>query len=438
MPIDVKVLRERPEDVRESQRRRFKDPCIVDEALKADVEWRAEETALSRLRAELAVAQKHISEKKKRSKGKDPCTEEIAQKQRLDDEITAAEGRAAAACDCRTIKLGALGNLVHDDVPVASSEENNVTLRCWGRGGGEPSSTAAGHWEVLKRIGAFDAERGVRVAGRRGYFLRGPGVLLNMALQNYGLAFLARRGYEPLQPPFTMRRDAMARTAELRDFDEQLYSVTNRKGDGSTAAEAAYLIATSEQPISAFHQDESLDVSRLPIKYAGVSPCFRAETGSHGQDAKGLFRVHQFEKVEQFCISSPEASWGLFEEMMRTSEEFYKSLGLSYRVVAIASGGLNDAASMKYDLEGWFPAAGDYKELVSCSNCTDFQARALGVRLAEGSGSPYAHMLNATLCATERTMCCLAEQCQEAEGIRVPAALAPYMLGQEFLPFLNP
>eukprot|EP00933_Yihiella_yeosuensis_P049557 TRINITY_DN4658_c6_g1_i1.p1 TRINITY_DN4658_c6_g1~~TRINITY_DN4658_c6_g1_i1.p1 ORF type:complete len:285 (+),score=45.65 TRINITY_DN4658_c6_g1_i1:95-856(+) len=250
----------------------------------------------------------------------------------------------------------------------------------------------------------------------------------------------------------------MARTAELRDFDDQLYSVTSKPSATSSKAkqedsdpapavaatstaastDTAYLIATSEQPISALHQDESLDPAQLPIRYVGTSPCFRAETSSRGLDAKGLFRVHQFEKVEQFCICSPDYSWDLLEEMLQITEEFYQSLGLPYRIVSIASGSLNDAAAKKYDLEAWFSVSGEFRELVSCSNCTDFQSRALGVRLDEGKQSRHVHMLNSTLCATERTMCCLLEAYQEADGVRIPQVLVPYMHGQEFIRFTEP
>jgi len=201
------------------------------------------------------------------------------------------------------------------------------------------------------------------------------------------------------------------------------------------------LIATSEQPISAYYRKEILESKDLPIKFAGISTCFRKEAGSHGKEVWGLFRIHQFEKVEQFCITVPEESDKMHEEMILASEEFYKSLNIPYRVISIVSGALNDAAAKKYDLEAWFPGYGQYKELVSCSNCTDFQSRSLDIRLrtykdVTGDEKKYVHMLNGTLCATQRAMCCILENYQTPEGVRVPEVLIPFV-GTDFIPYIK-
>jgi len=201
-----------------------------------------------------------------------------------------------------------------------------------------------------------------------------------------------------------------------------------------------YLVATSEQPISAMYSKEWIDPLDLPIRYAGISSCFRKEAGSHGKDVWGIFRVHQFEKVEQFCLTTPEKSWEMQAEMIKMAGEFYQNLKLPYHVVNIVSGELNDAAARKYDLEAWFPGYGTYRELVSCSNCTDFQSRGLDVRLQlakekMGKDKVYVHMLNATLCATERTLCCIVENYQTEEGVRVPEVLQPFMGGMAFIPY---
>ena len=229
-----------------------------------------------------------------------------------------------------------------------------------------------------------------------------------------------------------MKQSIMQETCQLSDFEENLYKVV-----GQSADEPMYLVATSEQPISALHRQEWIEPADLPIRYAGVSSCFRKEAGAHGRDVWGIFRVHQFEKVEQFCITTPEKSWEMHEEMIKIAETFYKDLELPYRVVNIVSGELNDAAAKKYDLEAWFPGYEAYRELVSCSNCTDFQSRGLEVRLAikNTKEKVYVHMLNATLCATERTMCCILENYQTPEGVRVPKVLQPFMGGKEFLPY---
>jgi seryl-tRNA synthetase len=280
--------------------------------------------------------------------------------------------------------------------------------------------------ELLEMIDGFDAPRGAKVVGHRGYFLKGIGVALNQALINYGLKFLHDRGYIFLQTPFFMRKDMMDKVAQLEDYDEQLYKVS---GDG----DEKYLIATSEQPICAFHSGETLDPKDLPLRYCGYSTCFRKEAGAYGKDTWGIFRVHQFEKIEQFCITAPDKSWEMHEEMIRTSCEFYESLGFSYRVVNIVSGELNNAAAKKYDLEAWFPTLRVYRELVSASNCTDYQSRRLDVKFGGGKKQAaerekrFVHMLNATLCATERTICCLLENGQTPEGIRVPPPLQPYL-----------
>ena len=214
----------------------------------------------------------------------------------------------------------------------------------------------------------IDMERGSKVAGHRGYYLKGVGVMLNQALINFGISSLYKNDYTPLQPPFFMKSSIMHETCQLDDFEENLYQVEGTE-DGK---EPLYLIATSEQPISAMHRNEWIDPKDLPIRYGGTSSCFRKEAGSAGRDVWGIFRIHQFEKVEQFILCDPEKSWEELDRMIATSEAFYKALNLPYQVIKIVSGGLNDAAALKMDLEAWFPGYESYRELVSCSNCTDF------------------------------------------------------------------
>jgi len=239
-----------------------------------------------------------------------------------------------------------------------------------------------------------------------------------------------------VQTPFVMNKSLMGKVAQLDDFDEQLYKV-------SGAGEDQYLIATSEQPLCGYHLDEWIEPKTLPLKYAGYSTCFRKEAGSHGRDQGGIFRVHQFEKIEQFCVTSPEPgkSEAMQDEMMGNCKEFYKSLGIPYRVVNIVSGALNDAAAKKYDLEAWFPGSKAHRELVSCSNCTDYQSRRLETRygtVGKGdAGKQYVHMLNSTLVATERAMCCVIENYQTKCGIKIPPVLQEYMGGETFIPFIS-
>lgn len=375
----------------------------------------------------------------KESKGADPCEEEKKQSLEVKGRIEQTEAMLIEVETERTKKLNTIGNLVYHDVPISKDEAESGIYSTWGTpselqiDGKTPGHLH--HHEVMQILDMVEFERGQKIAGHRGYFLKGYGVLLNQALINYGLSFLTPREYTPLQPPFFMKQSIMGETCQLSDFEENLYKVTAHSTD-----EPFYLVATSEQPISSLYKGEWLEPAELPLRYAGISSCFRKEAGAHGKDVWGIFRVHQFEKVEQFCITTPENSWAMQEEMIKIAEDFYKSLELPYRVINIVSGELNDAAAKKYDLEAWFPGYNAFRELVSCSNCTDFQSRGLDVRLQlpkekQGKDKQYVHMLNATLCATERTMCCIVENYQEETGFRVPRVLQPFMGGIEFIPY---
>jgi len=295
-------------------------------------------------------------------------------------------------------------------------------------------------------IDGYDGERGALVAGSRGYFMKGPAVFLEQAIIQLALNILSDKDFEILYTPFFMRKEVMQEVAQLSQFDDELYKVVckNDKPDESSDEEK-YLIATSEQAIAAFHRDEWLPAEILPIRYGGMSTCFRQEAGSHGRDTRGIFRVHQFEKIEQFCITSPHdnKSWEMFEEMIGNAEEFNKKLGIPYRIVNIVSGELNNAASKKFDLEAWFPGSGKFRELVSCSNCLEYQSRRLKIRYGQtkklNEASEYVHMLNATMCATTRTICAILENYQTDDGILIPEVLKPLMPKKyaEKIPFVK-
>lgn len=420
--------------IRESQRRRFAPEEVVEEVIALYEEARRARYAATQIGSELNAVQKEIGKKKK---AKEDASDLVNQKADIEKRKKEAEDIAAQKELERDRKIRPIGNYVHDSVPVSNNEDDNQIIRTWA-----PENVSMerpgclSHHEVLTRLDGYDPERGVKIVGHRGYCLTGYGLFLNLALINYGLEFLFNKGYKPNQPPQFMLKDLMAKTAQLEQFDEELYKVTE-SDDKSTDK---YLIATSEQPLSALHDSEWLQEKDLPIKYAGYSTCYRKEAGAHGKDAWGIFRVHQFEKIEQFVLTKPDESWQAFEDMMATSEEFYKSLGLPYQVVAIVSGALNNAAAKKYDLEAWFPFQQEYKELVSCSNCTDYQSRALDIRFGAKKATDlkktYVHALNATLCATERTLCCVLENFQREEGIEVPEPLRKYIPGApEFIPY---
>ncbi|XP_073525574.1 LOW QUALITY PROTEIN: uncharacterized protein [Phyllobates terribilis] len=434
--LDINLFREdkggNPEIIRESQRRRFASVEVVDEIIYLDQEWRKRQYELDNLRKDINKINKEIT--KLKISGGD-ASEMIQSKEDNKKSTSEKEAEAQEAKSLLYAKLETVGNLVHDSVPVSNDEANNAVIRTWGEQRAEPK--LKNHVELVELLGIADTKKGTNVAGGRGFYLKGDGVLLNQALISFGLAFLGERGYTPLHTPFFMRKEIMAKCAQLAQFDEELYKVS---GEG----EDKYLIATAEQPLCAYHLDDWIHPSQLPIRYAGYSSCFRKEAGSHGRDTLGIFRVHQFEKIEQFCITSPNAndSWDMLEQMINNSEEFYQKLKLPYQIVAIVSGALNDAAAKKYDLEAWFPASKAYRELVSCSNCTDYQSRKLEIRYGQKKANEqiklYTHLLNSTLTATERTMCCILENYQREDGVEIPEVLQSYMGGKKFIPFQQP
>ncbi|KAF5740069.1 Seryl-tRNA synthetase / serine--tRNA ligase isoform 1 [Tripterygium wilfordii] len=431
--LDINLFREEkghnPEIIRESQRRRFASVDLVDEIIRLDKEWRQRQFEVEKLRRDANSISKKVRELK--ISGGD-ASEVISQTEVVKKSIADKEVEVREAWLALSSKLETVGNLVHDSVPISNDEANNEIIRSWGEKRMVPK--LKNHVELVELLGIADTKKGSDVAGGRGYYLKGDGVRLNQALINFGLDFLEKRGYTALQTPFFMRKDTMAKCAQLAQFDEELYKVTGEGDD-------KYLIATAEQPLCAYHLDDWIHPSELPIRYAGYSSCFRKEAGSHGRDTLGIFRVHQFEKIEQFCITSPNGndSWEMHEEMLKNSEEFYQLLNVPYQVVAIVTGALNDAAAKKYDLEAWFPASQTYRELVSCSNCTDYQSRRLETRFGQKKNNEqskqYVHLLNSTLTATERTICCILENYQKEDGVEIPEVLRQYMGGKAFIPF---
>lgn len=432
-----------PKLIKQSQQARNASVELVDEIISDYKEWVKTRFDLDELNKKLNKLQKEIGLK---FKSKGDASELLAEKEKVTQEKKDLTDKEQAEDKALRGKVSQVGNIVHPSVVVSNDEENNELVRTWKPEDLEsvgPQASATGkpatlsHHEILLRLDGYDPERGVKISGHRGYFFRNYGVFLNQALINYGLSFLASRGYIPLQAPVMMNKEVMAKTAQLSEFDEELYKVTD--GD-----DEKYLIATSEQPISAYHSGEWFEKpqEQLPIRYAGYSSCFRREAGSHGKDAWGVFRVHAFEKIEQFILTEPEKSWEEFDKMIGTAEEFYQSLKLPYRVVGIVSGELNNAAAKKYDLEAWFPYQKEYKELVSCSNCTDYQSRNLeircGIKKMGDREKKYVHCLNSTLAATQRALCCVLENYQTEDGLVVPEVLRKYIPGEpEFLPYVK-
>jgi seryl-tRNA synthetase len=343
----------------------------------------------------------------------------MAEVRELPDKIKDAEIKLAELqSKCRTL-LMSLPNLLHPDVPVGKDESENVELRRWGK---PPNFgfTPKSHMDLLRDLELIDEERAGKIAGRGFFYLRGPLVILDMAIQRFALDFLSKKGFVLIEPPFMMRRKPYEGMVDLADFENVMYKI-----DG----EDLYLIATAEHPLGAMYMNEVFLREELPLKMAGVSPCFRKEIGSHGKYTKGLFRMHQFNKVEQFVFCLPEQSWEIHEELQQNCEQLYQALELHYRVMAVCTGDIGSIAAKKYDTEVWM-ADGVFREIGSNSNCTDYQARRLGIKWREEEGkSPagFVHTLNNTALATSRTMLAIIEQHQKADGsIGIPRALWPY------------
>ena len=353
----------------------------------------------------------------------------IEQMRGLSAEMDGAEAeRRAAEAEYERLARS-MPNVLHESVPVGPGESANVEVRRWGgagEGGDGRGPPARDHAGLSVERGLVDLERAAKAAGARFYYLRGDLVRLNHALISHALGMLSERGYEPVQPPYMLNRRSMDGAVIADDFEDVIYKI-----DG----EDLYMIGTSEHAIAAMHAGEILEGKSLPLRYAGTSPCFRKEAGAHGRDQKGIFRVHQFDKVEQFVFARPEDSWAEHERMLSAAEDYYKSLGLPHRTVLLSSGDMGSVSAKTYDVEAWMAAQGAYREVVSCSNCLDYQARRLGVRFRDSPDVPteLVHTLNSTVVATTRTIVAIIENFQTGDGrIAVPEALRG-ALGKDYI-----
>jgi len=328
--------------------------------------------------------------------------------------------------DIRSI-LMRLPNILHESVPVGKDDTENVEIRKVGTPKAFPFEIK-NHGQLAAEQGWADFERAAKTSGAGFYFLKGSLVFLDMALQRYAIDVLAAKGYTPIIPPYMINRASYEGVTDLGDFEKVMYKI-----DGDDA----YLIATSEHPIAAMYQDEIFEEKDLPLRLAGISPCFRREIGAHGLDTKGLFRVHQFTKVEQFVFCKPEDSWTICEELLKNAEEIFQGLGLPYHVVNICTGDIGTVAAKKYDIEVWMPRENAYKEVVSCSNCTTYQAVRLNIKVRDKSdfeSKQHVHTLNSTAIATSRVMRAILENYQQEDGtVIVPEVLRPYMNGRDHL-----
>ncbi|MGW5447260.1 serine--tRNA ligase [Streptomyces asiaticus] len=419
--IDLRLLREDPDRVRASQRARGEDVGIVDALLTADERRRSSSVRFDELRAE----QKALGKLIPKASG-DEKAELLKKAGELSAAVKAADAEQDVAAEETQRLLLQLGNLVHPEVPVGGEDDFAVletvgTPRDFEAEGFAPKD----HLELGELLGAIDTERGAKVSGSRFYYLTGIGALLEFALVNAAMAQATAAGFTPMLTPALVKPKAMEGTGFLGQAAEDVYHLD--KDD-------LFLVGTSEVPLAAYHMDEILEADQLPRRYAGFSSCFRREAGSYGKDTRGIFRVHQFDKVEMFVYTTPEEAEAEHQRLLEWEKQWLTSLELPFRVVDLASGDLGSSATRKFDCEAWIPTQGKYRELTSTSNTTEFQSRRLSIRMREGKRVRPLATLNGTLCAVTRTIVAILENHQRPDGsVRVPEVLRPFLGGREVL-----
>jgi seryl-tRNA synthetase len=419
--IDPRLLREDPDRVRRAQRKRGLSADVVDRALAADERRRTAIADFERLRAE----QKSLGKLIPKAQGEEKAGL-LARTKSLSAAVKEAEAVQDAAEEEHQQVLRSIPNVASDEAP-AGGEDDFVVLeevgkpRDFAAEGFEPRD----HVELGRLLGAIDLDRGAKVSGARFYFLTGVGAELELALVNMAMDHARAAGFTPMIPPALVKPRAMEGTGFLGQAADDVYRIEG---------EDLYLVGTSEVPLAAYHSDEILDADALPRRYVAFSPCYRKEAGSHGKDTRGIIRTHWFDKVEMFSYTTVEESYAEHRRLLAWEREFLDQLELAYRVVDVAAGDLGLSAERKFDCEAWIPTQGKYRELTSTSNCTDFQARRLGIRARFDGGTRHLATLNGTLCSVLRPIVAILENHQQADGsVRVPEALQPYLHGREVL-----
>ncbi len=424
--LDIKFVRENPEALKENLRKRGtpEKTADVDRLLALDVKWRESVAEADRLRKNRNEVTAAIAQARKR--GQD-ASALMKQAEAIPGQVREVEVKADDHKKQVEDILLNLPNIVHESVPFGRDEDDNQEIKKWGQIP-KLNFKPDDHIDLGLKLGLIDVEKAGQVAGARFYYLRGDLVRLNYALIQYGLDFILKKGFQLYQPPYLLHRDVVAGAVALSDFEDTIYKVEG---------EDLYLLPTAEHALLGLHKDDIVEADKLPLRYAGISPCFRKEAGAHGRDTKGIFRVHQFEKIEQFIFSLPEDSWKMHEELLRNLEEYWQTLEIPYRIVNVCTGDLGTVAAKKYDLEAWLPGQGKFREMASCSNCTSYQAVRSRVRYREKTSMPtkHLHTLNSTLVATERAIVAILENYQRPDGtVGVPRILQKYMAGQETIP----
>ncbi len=414
--LDPKLLRENPDKIKKMLEARALD-FPLDQLIRSDKERRELITKTDDLRKKRNEVSLEIAKKKKSG---DDASTLISNMQSISEELKKLEETQIKTEEEYTKLSMTLPNMIHDSVPIGKDETSNKEIKKWGT---MPTFDFKihDHIDLTESLGLVDLERAAKVSGARFYYLKNQLVRLNQSLIQYALDFLTEKNYIPVQTPYLIKRESMEGAIIAQDFEDVIYKIEG---------EDLYLVGTSEHAVASMHSDEIIEGKMLPLRYAGISPCFRKEAGAHGRDQKGIFRVHQFEKVEQFVFSRPEDSWKEHERMLSIVEEFYQEIGLPYRIMLLSSGDLGKVSAKTYDLEAWMAGQNNYREIVSCSNCLDFQARRLKIRFRDRTDEQpqYLHTLNSTLVATTRTMVALIENFQTKDGhVSVPQVLQKYV-----------
>jgi seryl-tRNA synthetase len=418
--LDAKLLKESPSRIESMLKMRGVNFPLGD-LVNLDKRRRELIIQLQELKHEKNILANSIARKKKEADTTTSANDEISKMKDISNRITELELEQDQVLKKYRHLMMSIPNLLHESVPMGSTEKENVVIKECGNKKAKLAIAPKDHIDIATPFDLIDLERAAKISGARFYFLKNDLVKMNLALIQFGLDYLSNSGYTLVQPPYMIRKDAMEGAVILGDFEQVIYKVEG---------EDLYMIGTSEHAIVSMHMDEILDSPRLPLRYACVSPCFRKEAGAHGRDMKGIFRVHQFEKVEQVVFSRPEDSWKEHERMLELAERIYENLGLPFRTVLLCSGDLGKISAKTYDIEAWFPGQSNYREIVSCSNCIDYQARRLRIRYRDNVNdeTKLVHTLNSTLIATERTMVSIIENYQTDNGtVQVPDVLQKYM-----------
>jgi len=423
----MEMFREHANLIRADHDKRDIPHDSIDEVIRLDEEWRKSNFETDQLRRRRNQAARGIADAKKSG---DTITVDKIMKEVADigEEIKRLASYSDECISKRDSLRMRIPNILHDDVPIGEDDQKN-TLNSLHGNKRDFDFNPRNHNDLIEMNNWVDQARGAKIAGSRFYFLQGDLARLEMALQQYSADFLIEREYTLVHPPLMMNKEAYEGVTDLGDFETVMYGIN---------PDQYYLIATSEHPLTAMRMGEIIEPSELPVRLVGVSPCFRREVGAHGLSDRGIWRVHQFTKVEQIIICKPDESWKHHEELLKNAIDLWDSLNLHYKVVNICTGDMGSVAAKKYDLEAWLPGAGEYKEVVSCSNCTDYQANRLRMRYRTPEGNSAVHTLNSTAVATSRALVAIIEQNQNADGsVEIPKSLIPYMNGKDVLSPLN-